>query len=141
MGQTDPKVLCLPDGLEVVGDGWFVKSNIEKLIVQNTVRVLGNSAFSGCRQLREVVFEPGSQLETIGDGCFSSCGIEQVTIPRSVRDIGSYAFWDCRSFRSLVFEDGSLLKHVGEDALGVTPLYNENWLFPSTAQVDDDVGQ
>ena len=138
MGQTDPKVLRIPDGLEVVGDGWFAESDIEKLIVPNTVRELGASAFFKCATLHEVVFEPDSQLETIGDGCFSSCGIEQVTIPKSVRDIRSYAFWACRSFRSLVFEDGSLLKHVGEDALGVTPLYNENWLFPSTARIDDD---
>lgn len=132
----DPKVLRLPDGLEIVGDSWFASSGIEKLIIPKTVRELGNSAFAGCAKLREVVFEPDSRLETVRKFCFSYCGIEQIVIPKSVRDIGDDAFNECESLRSLAFEEGSQLEHVGFDALEYTPLEEETGLFPATAQID-----
>ena len=128
-------MLRLPDGLEVVGDRWLRFSSIERLIIPNTVKKLGDSAFLECARLREVVFESDSQLETIGDGCFQNCGLRHVTIPRSVRDIGNDAFKGCRRLRSLAFEDGSMLEHVGRDALVHTPLEKKKGLFPSTARV------
>ena len=136
--DQDPKVLRLPDGLEVVEDDWFSESDIERLIISNTVKKLGDHAFSSCVKLREVVFEPGSRLETIGSYCFAHCDIEQVTIPRSVRDIGNLAFSGCKNFRSLTFEDRSMLEHVGEDVLLRTPLAEDKGLFPSTEHADDD---
>lgn len=53
-------MLRLPHGLEVVGDYWFDSSDIEKVVIPNTVRELGDSAFTSCFHLHEVVFEPGS---------------------------------------------------------------------------------
>ena len=139
LGQ-DPTVLRLPDGLEVVGDSWFILSDIEKLIIPNCVKKLGNYAFSNCVRLREVVFEAGSQLETIGRYCFSSCGIERMTVPRSVRDIGNDAFDGCRRLCSFAFEDGSLLEHVGRNVLLGTQLEGEKGLFPHTERADGDAG-
>ena len=83
-GQDNLNVLRLPDGLETVGDGWFVSTNIEKLIVSSSVKTLGNCAFSCCRQLREISFEPGSCLERIEEYCFERCGLTRIVIPRSV---------------------------------------------------------
>ena len=133
-------MLRLPNGLEIVGDNWFAGSGIEKVFIPNTVRKLGSSAFVCCEELREVVFEPGSQLETIGDSCFGYCMFEKIVIPKSVRDIGDEAFSGCEYLRSLVFEDGSQLKHVGEDALTYTPLEGEKGLFPGTERADGDAG-
>ena len=139
LGQ-DPKVLRLPDGLEVVEDDRFSFSDIRKLIIPSTVKRLGDRAFKGCYRLREVVFEAGSQLETIGRSCFNSCDIERMTIPRSVRDIGNGAFDGCRRLCSLAFEDGSQLERVGRGALLRTPLEDEKGLFPRTARADGDAG-
>ena len=58
-------MLCLPDDLEAVGRRWFQHSGIEKVIVPNSVKTLGEGAFVGCERLREIVFEPGSRLERI----------------------------------------------------------------------------
>ena len=58
-------MLRLPDGLETVGDGWFTGCIIEKLIVPSSVKMFRQRAFSYCVKLREIVFEPGSQLEVI----------------------------------------------------------------------------
>ena len=76
LDQEDPKVLRLPDGLEVIGDDWFWESDVEKLIIPNTVRELGHSAFSWCEKLREVVFEPDSRLEAIREFCFAHSMLE-----------------------------------------------------------------
>ena len=56
--------------IEKVGNNWFVEAEIEKPIVPSSVRSLGKHTFYWCRQLREVVFEPGSRLECIRTECF-----------------------------------------------------------------------
>ena len=95
VGQTDPRVLRLPDGLESVGSYWFMDGDVEKLVVPSSVRVFGACAFMDCGRLWELAFEPGSRLEVIGDSCFSNSGLRKVVIPRSVRDIGQMAFQGC----------------------------------------------
>ena len=129
-------MLHLPQGLEVVGDGWFSGCDIEKVFIPNMVRKLGEDAFNSCEKLREVVFEPGSQLETIGDNCFNDCGLEKVLVPRSVRSIGDDAFRECRNLKSLAFEDGSQLAHVGKNIVSGTKVGPKKVKFPSTAQID-----
>ena len=137
--DQDPKVLRLPHGLEVVGKSWFYWGDKEKLFIPNTVRELGEEAFDYC-ELREVVFEAGSQLETIRNCCFRCCGLEEVTIPKSVRNIGNYAFGNYPRLRSFTFEEGSQLAHVGKDIVGDTQLDEKDVEFPSTAQVDRSKG-
>ena len=85
-------MLRLPDGLEALGDGWFQESDVEKIIVSSSVKVLGKTAFGGSKKLREVVFEPDSHLESIGEMCFIGCGLKEIVIPKSVRAIGKWAF-------------------------------------------------
>ena len=55
----------LPDGLRALEEGSFRNSEVEKVIIPSSVKELGDSAFSCCKKLREVVFEPHSQLERI----------------------------------------------------------------------------
>ena len=86
LGQ-EPGVLRLPGSLEIVRKKWFEDSNVEKVIVSNSIRELKDYAFYRCQKLREVVFESGSHLERIGEACFAGCGIESMCLPRSLRDI------------------------------------------------------
>ena len=132
----DPKVLRLPDGLEVVESEWFSGNEMEKVLIPSTVRELGSCAFCGCKQLREVVFEPGSELETIKRSCFSNCGLEKVVIPRNVKTIEEYAFSGCHSLRSLTFEEGSRLRYVGKDIVHNTQLDEKEVEFPEGAKVE-----
>ena len=46
LDQKDSDVLRLPDGLEVVGEKWFSESDVEKLVVSSSVKVLRKCAFS-----------------------------------------------------------------------------------------------
>ena len=137
----DPRELHLPQGLEAVGDAWFVGSGLERLVVSNSVRGLGTLAFSDCEQLHEVVFAADSRLERIGDECFSHCGLLGVAVPRGVRTIGRLAFYDCRELSSLRFEAGSLLQRVGREAFGRTPLGPEQLAFPNGVEEDAEEDQ
>ena len=136
VGQ-DPKVLRLPDGLEVVEEFWFCHYGMEKLIVSNTVRVLEQCAFGECERLREVVFEPGSRLEFIGKECFHDNGLQKIVIPKSVREIGEMAFRNCRDLSSLSFEKGSALKEVGAHVFSGTQLRQDNVVYPKTLRKKD----
>lgn len=136
LGFQDPKVLRLPQGLEAVEESWFERRDIEKLFVASSVRSLGECAFAGCSQLREVVFEAGSRLESIGDDCFAECGFASVTIPRSVRTIGREAFLACQELSSVAFEEGSLLGSVGQRAFCDTQLGLGQQAFPNGVKED-----
>ena len=133
--MRDPKVLRLPDGLEAVKSEWFSDNKMEKVFIPSTVRELGSCAFCGCKQLREAIFEPDSELRIIKWSCFSGCGLEEVTIPKSVRTIEEYAFSGCHSLRSLTFEEGSRLMHVGKGIVDGTQLDEKDVEFPEEAKV------
>ena len=96
-----------------VGDYWFERNCVQRVVISSSVRTLGTAAFAYCAQLHEVTFESSFHLEIIGQQCFVNCSIERITIPKSVRRIESDAFCDCQRLASLCFEEGSLLDYVG----------------------------
>ena len=66
----------------------------ESYVIPGSVKVIEESAFSGCCGLKEVTI-PGS-VTKIWDGAFSGClGLTAVTIPSSVTKIGGWAFSGC----------------------------------------------
>ena len=77
----------LPEGLQVVGEGWFADSNVERVTIPTSVREIQKGAFACCKRLREVEFAEGSTLELMGELCFYNTGLESITIPNRVREI------------------------------------------------------
>lgn len=78
----------------VIGDSAFyhLRSELRKVEMPNTVKVIGNSAFLNC-ELLETVSIPDSVIE-IGSKAFQSCHkLEKVIIPASVSAIGDDAFY------------------------------------------------
>ena len=96
-------------------------------------------AFQGCKSLRSVIFEQGSELVEIGNWTFCLCeslqsiclpdklrkigrwaffhtSLIEVQIPVSVQIIGEGAFNNCRNLSSIVFAEGSQLREIGEEA-------------------------
>ena len=111
---------------------WFQHSEIEKVIVPNSVKTLGEGAFVGCERLCEVAFEPNSHLESIGDHCFSRCGLREVTVPRNVLAIGSHAFNNCLELSQFSFEPGSQIESVGKHVFANTRLHPAKVQYPDT---------
>ena len=75
------RVVELPEGLEIIGEGWFADSNVEKAIISASVREIQKGAFACCKKLRQVEFAERSALELIGELCFYNTGLESITIP------------------------------------------------------------
>ncbi|MBD5356991.1 MAG: leucine-rich repeat protein, partial [Bacteroides sp.] len=87
------------------------KSN--SVSIPNSVRVIGDRAFSGCRSLQSVSI-PDS-VTAIGNNAFSECkSLQSVSIPDSVTAIGNSAFSECESLRSVSIPDS--VSSIGDSA-------------------------
>lgn len=77
----------------------------------NAVIGIGNSAFSACTMLREVVL--GDGIISIGQNAFDSCRkIYQITLGTSLYEIGKKAFYKCQLLTE-VYNRSSLLIEKG----------------------------
>lgn len=48
--------MIIPDGLEEIGQHWFVGSKMESLLVSASVRAISEEAFNGCENLKTIEF-------------------------------------------------------------------------------------
>ena len=109
-GQKD---VAIPDGVERIGERWFVNSKVESVTVPASVTAIEKEAFCDCKCLRRVIFALGSKLKKIGSKGFCRTGIEKVVLPKSLAEIRESAFEDCESLKEAVFEEGSKLDRIG----------------------------
>ena len=94
--QLQVRDAVIPSGVKAVGARWFYESAVETVAVPESVRVLGEEAFFGCRRLRRVTLAEASRLEKIGSGCFRESGLEELRVPSGLREIGDRAFYLCQ---------------------------------------------
>ncbi|WP_406617451.1 leucine-rich repeat domain-containing protein [Mycoplasmopsis adleri] len=90
---------------------------IEKLIIPRTVQFIGDGAFQGCKNLKEVIFEENSELITIGKKAFAGCtSLTKITLPKNVRTISDLAFFNASSenFKLVVTTEGNM--NIGANA-------------------------
>ncbi|MCR5249301.1 MAG: leucine-rich repeat protein [Lachnospiraceae bacterium] len=95
----------LEEGVGCVGDYAFdVADAIQKVILADSVKRIGRSAFDQCLNLYAV--ELGSGLRSIDPYAFLNCdGMASITIPGRIKTISESAFSYCRLGR-LVLEEG-----------------------------------
>lgn len=69
------------------------------------VTEIGEKAFSGCKNIGNVIFPEG--LKTIGAYAFNGCsGLRNIDFPETLQTIGNDAFLSCSNIASLVIPDG-----------------------------------
>ena len=77
-------------------------TKITKVIIPDSIEILGKSIFSNCKSLKEVVFEGLGKIQVIPDNTFYKClSLEKISIPTSVKQIGDLAFYGCSSISEL----------------------------------------
>ena len=75
-------------------------------VIPNSVTMIGDSAFNGCRNLASVVI-PDS-VTMIGKRAFMECTrLTTINVPDSVTEIGALAFFGCRSLKAIYVSDGN----------------------------------
>jgi hypothetical protein len=100
-----------------------VFASVTKVVIPNSVTMIGNSAFSGCTGLTSV--DIPNSVTLIGGGAFSGCtGLTSVDIPSSVTEILDSAFWYCTGLTSITIPNSVI--HIGTDVFRGTSI-------PSTA--------
>ena len=102
------KELIIPsyiDGIPVktIGYNAFAESEIEKLVVPDTIVSIGDSAFSHCVKLTDVTF--GNGLRVISDFAFTSTSLKSFKAPPSLSTIGYRAF-DKSALEDIELNDG-----------------------------------
>lgn len=63
------------------------------VVIPDTVTVIDDEAFSGCKALTSVTIP--SSVTTIGNQAFRGTGLKSVVVPNTVKTLGDYAFYDC----------------------------------------------
>ncbi|MGC7160760.1 leucine-rich repeat protein [Metamycoplasma hominis] len=94
----------------------YLDKKTTKVTIPSSVKEIGESAFLGCRNLKEVILNEG--LEKIGTAAFSSTKIESITIPSSLKEIGYLAF------------DFSIISHISINS------YNKNFKIKDNFFID-----
>ena len=72
-------------------------SGFKEIQIPASVRIIGESAFDECDNLKTVIFAEGPQLRKIEENAFRKSGLTEVQIPASVRIIGKSAFYNCEN--------------------------------------------
>ncbi len=100
---------------------WFAHT-IEKVVVEEGISKIGNSAFNHSHDTITNVDLP-STLLIIGSGAFSYCtSLKEIELPINLACIGSKAFAFCENLNKVTFPDNLIF--IGEGAFSRVP-FNE----------------
>jgi hypothetical protein len=74
--------VILQEGLESIGKKCFTFTAIKEIIIPKSVKIIGNHALYGCKNLTNIILQEG--LENIEEWCFYETAIKEIVIPKSV---------------------------------------------------------
>ncbi len=80
---------------EIAVKAFFREQDIKKVVMPDTIEVIGEQAFEECEGLNEVNIS--NNTINLGKRAFSFTAIKEITIPQSVQTIGNFAFWECNN--------------------------------------------
>lgn len=112
---TKLKTIKLPETVISIGsNAYSYLQNFETFDV-STVLVIRPSAFSYCRSLTSIDFNPN--LRVLGYSTFNGCtSLASIHIPAAIDGIRIYSFQDCKSLKSVTFAPQSKLSIIESGA-------------------------
>lgn len=94
--NTKISSIRLPESVKKIGDSAFSSCEaLESVNFIKSITYIGNSAFKGCKQLKKAEIPTDSSLTYIGDEAFASSGLTEIVIPKGVTYLGSSAYFNC----------------------------------------------
>ena len=86
------ETVVVPDGVEIIDEGVFFGSTMQYVTIPESVKSIGNRAFSNCIFLKSIAIPEG--VTRIGDSAFTECSqLREVSIPSTITSIGDCAFY------------------------------------------------
>ncbi len=93
-------IKSLPKHLKEICASTFFGSGITEIIMPEDLVIIGEKAFSCCRNLKRI--EIPSHTKVIGREAFNACeSLDSVILPQSVETIGCAAFRLCKSLKEI----------------------------------------
>ena len=80
---------------EVLSYAFAYCSQLQEVVIPDTVAYLGNQCFGGCEQLHSVKWGPHPTVTTIGHEAFAGTSISKFRFPGTVTSVGGGMFNDC----------------------------------------------
>ena len=111
---------------------------LTKVTIPASVLVVGDFAFSNCRNLKEVIFEGNSKCEVIFQGAFGGCtSLNKIFLPFSLKIIKREAFCNCVSLEKIVIPFNCTIVENGAfwgcDSMTYARLASPNTIFETGA--------
>lgn len=102
------------DGVTELGHFLFGDlPNLEKVVLADTVKIIGNSTFANDKSLTDITF--GNSVEQICDDAFHGVGATKLVLPASVTDISDLAFNGLWELQTIEMPDNG--KYRSEDGV------------------------
>ena len=95
--------LVIPEGVsEVSSYAFYNNTNLTSVTVPASVGSVGDGAFKGCANLKDLAFADAAAAVTIGNDAFGGCLLENVRLGRSL-DVGYCPFAGMESLKTVEF--------------------------------------
>ena len=96
--------LSIPNTIKEIGDKAFSgSSNLEKVVLPDKLETLPKYCFSDCSNLKSIVIP--DFVSIIDEGAFSSSGLESIVLPQNIQTVGDYAFAHSKSLQQINIPD------------------------------------
>lgn len=96
--------VTIKEGTVGLAEELFYYSNIKSVTLPDSLRSIGNDAFSFCYDLESVTF--GAGLKYIGQNAFTECSaLKSIDLPEGLEYIGTNAFNDCTDLTEVSVPD------------------------------------
>lgn len=101
---SDIEIVVVSEGIERVGVGgvsvFLGSSSLRKVLLPNTLKIIGWSAFKECKSLKDVVMP--SKMERVDSNAFMGCSsLESIVIPDGVELLQGEVFSGCTSLENV----------------------------------------
>lgn len=99
-------VLYVNDGVTELADQQFAeRGDFRKLVLPDSLRIMGTEVFSCCGELEEIVLP--ESLKFISIAAFAYCpSLVKLKLPKELRSVGEGAFLECDNYRDFTLPDG-----------------------------------
>lgn len=122
-------------GIKSIAPLAFYKSQVENVIIPDTIKVISEYAFYGANKVKEISLP--EQLELIETGAFSGCwSLIKMIIPKTVKEIQSSSFSGCLSLKHIQIK-GSATKASesmiqSKNSIGFPSAYHSHSTLPGS---------
>ena len=104
VGSAGLKHVEVPEGVEKIIDFAFYNSEIQSIKLPDSIKRIGDEAFSNCHNLKEVNL--GNGVKQLGNYVFSwDENLSKIELPPSLQEVGGYAFYKS-NIKSITLNEG-----------------------------------